>query len=322
MSDTKQNKAQKSPKKDDPFSALEKSFKKRGLGRGLEALFEDEEATYPQFSPQEQAPQKQRRMIAISQISPGAYQPRTIFDENALAELAASMKEHGVLQPLLVRVKKLDGKINAEEFEIIAGERRWRAAQKAGIHEIPVIIREFSDKAALEIGLIENLQREDLNPLDEARALKQLMDEFEYTQQEAAESMGKSRPYVANMVRLMSLPIEVRDYIERGELTAGHARTLITADNPLELAREIVAKNLSVRATEALSKSKKKPSQSPKKAKPQKDVNTIALENEVSDALGMVVSIDMVNNKQGTLNVAFKNLDQLDELIKKLTLRS
>ena len=321
MSDTKQNKKKNIKKEDDPFKALEKSFKKRGLGRGLDALFEDEEATYPQFSPQEQAAPKQRRMIAISQISPGAYQPRTIFDEDALNELASSMKEHGVLQPLLVRVKNTEKGADTEEYEIIAGERRWRAAQKAGIHEIPVIIRNFSDKAALEIGLIENLQREDLNPLDEARALQQLMDEFEYTQQEAAESMGKSRPYVANMVRLMTLPVEVRDYIERGELTAGHARTLITADNPLELAREIIAKNQSVRATEALSKSKKKSSQAPKKPKSVKDVNTIALENEVSDALGMVVTIDMTNNKQGALNIAFKNLDQLDELIKKLTLR-
>ncbi len=299
---------------EDIYEALEKSFKKRGLGRGLNALFEDEEGVYPQIDNEGQTPSAQRKAISISQIAPGPYQPRTIFNDERIAELADSMREHGVLQPLLVRANPdSDGM-----YEIVAGERRWRAAQKAGIHEIPVIIRNFTDKETLEIGLIENLQREDLNPLDEARALEQLMAEFSYTQNEAAQSVGKSRSYVANMVRLTTLPKEVQKFLENGELSAGHARTLVTAKDPLSMAKQIVNSGLSVRDAEkltALGRSTNKK----KKATTQKDINTIALEKEVSDKIGLNVTIDMKSSTAGKVTIAFRDLDQLDEIVHRLT---
>ncbi len=298
----------------DIYDKLEKSFKKRGLGRGLNALFEDEEGVYPQTGGEGHTPGAQRRAISIAQIEPGAYQPRTIFNDERISELADSMKEHGVLQPLLVRQKP-----NSDHmYEIVAGERRWRAAQKAGIHEIPVIIRSFTDKETLEIGLIENLQRENLNPLDEARALEQLMNEFSYTQKETAESIGKSRPYVANMVRLTSLPKEVQKYLESGELSTGHARALVTAKDPVSLAKQIVNSGLSVRDTEKLS-SQGRPSRSKKKPVFQKGVNTLALEKSVSDKLGLNFTIDMKDASAGKVTITFRNLDQLDDVVHRLT---
>ena len=299
---------------EDIYEALEKSFKKRGLGRGLNALFEDEEGVYPQIDNEGRTPAAQRKAISISQIAPGPYQPRTIFNEERIAELADSMREHGVLQPLLVRANP----DSEGMYEIVAGERRWRAAQKAGIHEIPVIIRNFTDKETLEIGLIENLQREDLNPLDEARALEQLMEEFSYTQNEAAQSVGKSRSYVANMVRLKTLPKEVQKFIESGELSAGHARTLVTAKDPVSLAKQIVNSGLSVRDAEKLT-SQARPINKRKKASTQKDINTIALEKEVSDKLGLNVVIDMKSSAAGKVTITFRDLDQLDEVVHRLT---
>lgn len=313
MSSKKDNPESGLEDSEDIYEALEKSFKKRGLGRGLNALFEDEEGVYPQVDEQGQAPGTQRKAISISQIEPGPYQPRTVFNADRINELSESMKEHGVLQPLLVRRKPG----SEDMYEIVAGERRWRAAQKAGIHEIPVIIRTFSDKETLEIGLIENLQREDLNPIDEARALEQLMEEFSYTQAEAAQSVGKSRPYVANMVRLTTLPEDVQALLIAGKLTAGHGRALVSAKDPVAMAQQIISSGLNVREAEKLT-SQTRP-KSKKSKTPQKDINTIALEKEVSDKLGLNVSIDMKNKQAGKVTISFRDLDQLDEIVHRLT---
>ena len=297
----------------DVYEELEKSFKKRGLGRGLNALFEDEEGVYPQADADGQTPGSTRRMLDISQIEPGAYQPRKVFDEQALSELSDSIKQHGMLQPILVRPK--EGATDL--YEIVAGERRWRAATKAKLHEIPVIIRDLTDKETLEIGIIENLQREQLNPIDEAQALQDLINLFKYTQEEAAIAIGKSRPYVANMLRLTKLPEKVIAYLKEGSLSVGHARTLVTAPNPEELADQIIQGNLSVRAAEALSGTPAK-AKNTKIAKT-KDVNTLALEKEVSEKLGLAVSIDMKGERAGTVNIKFKDLDQLDHLLHRIS---
>ncbi|MAM34184.1 MAG: chromosome partitioning protein ParB [Micavibrio sp.] len=295
------------------YEALERSFKKRGLGRGLNALFEDEEGDYPSGAEaQQESSGPGRKMIDIAKIRPGEFQPRKTFDDAALKELSESVKKHGLLQPILVRESE-------GEFEIVAGERRWRAAQKAGLHEVPIILRDFTDREALEIGLVENLQRVDLNPMDEANALEQLLSDFGYTQEEAAKAVGKSRPYVANMVRLINLPEEVQKFIVAGELTAGHARTLVTADDPVAMAKQIIGSGLSVREAEKLSGKK---STTPKKSKSPaaKDINTVALEKEVSDKLGLNVSIDMKDKSAGRVVISFRDLDQLDEVLHRLSI--
>jgi len=292
------------------YEALERSFKKRGLGRGLNALFEDEEGDYPSGTElQMDSGGSGRKVIDIAKIRPGEFQPRKTFDEAALRELAESVKKHGLLQPILVRESE-------GEYEIVAGERRWRAAQKAGLHEVPVILRDFTDREALEIGLVENLQRVDLNPMDEAFALDQLLSDFGYTQEEAAKAVGKSRPYVANMVRLITLPEEVQKFIISGDLTTGHARTLVTAEDPIAAAKQIISSGLSVREAEKLSGKKATPSGKEKKTK---DVNTIALEKEVSDKLGLNVSIDMKDKSGGKVLISFRDLDQLDEVLHRLS---
>jgi ParB family chromosome partitioning protein len=318
--------------KKDVYETLEKSFKKRGLGRGLDALFEDEEGDYPQLDKDGKVFDKpetnlavedtdagapQRRLIDVSQIYPGVYQPRKKFNDGSLEELAKSIKQHGVIQPLLVRPHPH----NDDRFEIVAGERRWRAAQIAGVHDIPVIIKELSDKLTLEIGIIENLQREDLNPIDEGSSLQQLIEEFSYTQDDVAKAIGKSRSYVANMTRLMKLPDAVKEHLREGRLSAGHARALITSDDPVTLADEIVKGGLNVREVEGIM-SKSKGNKSKKgsgKSKSTKDINTLALENEVSDLLGLKVSIDMKTKAGGSTTIEFKSLDQLDELVHRLT---
>lgn len=326
---------------DNVYENLEKNFKKRGLGRGLDALFEDEEGDYPQLDEDGEVfealdselksiansdkPQKQRRLIDVAQIYPGVYQPRKKFNDESLEELASSINEHGLIQPLLVRPhpKSEDG--GAERYEIVAGERRWRAAQIAGVHDVPVIIKDLSDKLTLEIGLIENLQREDLNAIDEASSIVQLIEEFGYTQEEAGQALGKSRSYVANMTRLMKLPKKVQLYLQDGKLSAGHARALITSDEPEVLAEEIIKGGLNVREVESMmnaSKGKKGKKSSKATSKPSKDVNTLALENEVSDQLGLKVSIDMITKAKGKVSIDFTSLDQLDDLVHRLSQRS
>ncbi len=310
--------------------------KRRGLGRGLNALFGDEEDFNGSESGSESSSSSDtgtvpdgsassgngRRLINISQLVPGEFQPRHQFNQKTLEELASSIRNHGLLQPILVRPRS-DG-----TFEIVAGERRWRAAQIAQIHEVPIIIRELSDDATLEIALIENLQREDLNPIDEGRALKQLADEFAYSNDDIAEKVGKSRSYVANMIRLTDLNPVVIAMVTEGKLTAGHARSLLTLSDEQqeEQAKKIIALGLNVRQTEQLIGELQgrptKPSAAAakgEKAGPQKDINTLALEREISNVLGMSVSIDMKDKQQGGITISFKTLDQLDEVLHRLS---
>lgn len=311
------------------MSAAEKP---RGLGRGLNALFGDDEGETPGAvaaaadAKAEPKTSDGRRLINIGNIVPGKYQPRHIFDTKTITELAQSIEEHGVLQPLIVR------ELSDGSYEIIAGERRWRAAQKAQLHQVPVIIREIDDKTALEFGLIENLQREDLNPIDEARALKQLIDSFDYSQEQVAEKVGKSRSYVSNMLRLSELAPEVAGMVEDNQISAGHARALLgLADREqIELAKKIAKDQLNVRQAEKLANSakgapvgKKKMDNLGKKieqgAKSDKDINTLSLEREISNVIGMSVSIDMQSTQEGSLTISFKTLDQLDEVLHRLS---
>ncbi len=295
--------------------------KSRGLGRGLNALFDDDETTYPQVDPEGPVQGRKRDMVGVDQLEPGAGQPRTVFDDDALAELASSIKRHGVLQPLLVR----EHTDSSGKYEIIAGERRWRAAQKAQLHEVPVIVLTLSDLEAFEVALIENLQREDLDPIDEAMGYQRLMAQYDYTQEKLAESLGKSRSHIANITRLLQLPEPVQKLVSEGKLSSGHARALVTAKNAEVLAKEVVAKGLSVRETEKLAAEaagrKAAPSSKAKKAEEEtyhKDVDTLALEQELSNSIGMRVSIDSRDGKSGKVVINFKSLDQLDDVIQRL----
>lgn len=300
--------------------------KKRGLGRGLDALFQDarkeEEAFQPKIKRADEmvaAVQSQQannvvpRKLPVEKLTPGAYQPRRHFDDVALEQLAESIAVHGVLQPLLVRP------LSSSMYEIIAGERRWRAAQRAQIHEVPVVIQELSDRDALEIALIENLQREDLTAVEEAEGYQRLIDEFDHTQEVLAKQLGKSRSHVANTLRLLKLPATVRAMIQNGSLSAGHARALVGAKNPDELAGLVVRRGLNVRQIEALVQKAEEGKLKPKKQKGfvQKDVDVLALEELISGKLGLKVAIDSYG-QSGRLTVEYKNLDQLDDLISRL----
>ena len=307
--------------------------KKRGLGRGLDALFQDarkeEEAFQPKMKRADEmvaavqqiqaqqanviAPSGAQRKLPVDKMTPGKFQPRRHFDDAALDQLADSIAVHGVLQPILVRP------ISGSMYEIIAGERRWRAAQKAQVHEVPVVIQELTDKQALEIALIENLQREDLSAVEEAEGYQRLMDEFGHTQDALAVQLGKSRSHVANTMRLLKLPQSVRSMIQNGTLTAGHARALIGAKNPEEMADLIQRRGLNVRQVEALMQKSTDGKLKPKKAKSfiQKDVDVLALERLTSDKLGLGVTIDSLG-AGGRLTVEYKTLDQLDDLLARL----
>jgi ParB family chromosome partitioning protein len=281
--------------------------KKPHLGRGLSALLGNEE------TPADLGPQ---RSMAIDLLHPGRYQPRGRFAPEELQALAQSVKENGILQPILVRPHdKLGG-----HFEIVAGERRWRAAQLAQLHEVPIILRSLDDRSTLEIALIENIQREDLTPLEEAEGYARLMAEFDYTQETLAERIGKSRPAIANLLRLRALPEAVRNLISDGKLSVGHARALIGAADPIALANEIVAKDLNVRQAEALAK-KQKPGAAKKKgavsAGAEKDADTRALERDLSLRLGLKVEVQF-DGKGGRLVLHYSSLDQLDGVIEKL----
>ncbi|MCB9982912.1 MAG: ParB/RepB/Spo0J family partition protein [Rhodospirillales bacterium] len=293
--------------------------KNRGLGRGLNALFEDDEADFVSGGGTGAAARRKRDMVGIDQLEPGPGQPRTIFRDSALDELSESVKQHGVLQPLLVREHAEGG----GKYQIIAGERRWRAAQRAQLHEVPVIVLSITDAEAFEIALIENLQREDLDPIDEATGYQKLIDEHGYTQEKLAESLGKSRSHIANMIRLLQLPFMVQNFLSDGKISIGHARALITAENAEALVKEVIAKNLSVRETEKLSAESQGRMQTTKarasKSSPAKDVDTLALEEDISGKLGMRVAIDSRDGKSGRLSVQFKTLDQLDVLIRRLS---
>ena len=283
---------------------------KRRLGRGLAALIgeeiHDEVPTSQPIGPAGEA--LGLRAVPIAFIQPSPNNPRKIFGEEELADLARSLREKGLLQPLVVRP------IAADQYELVAGERRWRAAQRAGLHEVPVLIRDLTDGEALEIALIENIQRADLNPLEEARAYGQLMEQFSYTQQQLAESLGKSRSHIANTLRLLNLPDEVRRQIEEGRLTAGHARALVATDSPADLAQQIIALGLSVREAEQLSREDK----TKKKEPTAKDANVAMLERQLSEATGLKIEISDRGLKGGTLTISYKNTDQLDVVCRKL----
>src|SRR5271166_588519 len=276
---------------------------RRQLGRGLAALFGEADGVAS-------ADPAQQRFVPIEWIRPGTLQPRRRFAEAELEALAQSIREKGILQPLLVR------SLTATEtdFELIAGERRWRAAQRVGLHQVPIIIRQISDSEALEIALIENLQREDLSPLEEAEAYSRLIDEFGRTQARLAEALGKSRSHVANMVRLLSLPAPVRRRLDEGELTAGHARALLAAADPVALAAEVVRRGLNVRATERLVQRR---AEIPLPTRRPRDADTVVLERELAAALGLRVTLEP-KQRGGALTLHYTNLDQLDRVLRLL----
>jgi ParB family chromosome partitioning protein len=250
-------------------------------------------------------------MVRIDALRPGRYQPRHRFDTESIDALAQSIREKGVLQPLLVR--HTPG--NIDTYEIIAGERRWRAAQAAKLHEVPVLLREIGDREALEIALIENLQREDLSPLEEAAAYQRLMQDFQNTQDAVAEAVGKSRSHVANMMRLLELPEPVKQLLDERKLSAGHGRALLTAANPSALALETVRRGLSVRAVERLAK---RGSMAPVASLVAKDPDTRAVEQALSASLGLTVHIER-RGSRGKVTIGFQNLEQLDDVLRRLS---
>jgi ParB family chromosome partitioning protein len=291
------------------------------LGRGLSALLGENEvsATLDAHAPRP-AGQGWSHLVPIELLHANPDQPRKVFAETELDELATSIREKGVIQPLLVRPAGAGG-----EYEIVAGERRWRAAQRAGIHELPVVIRTLADGEVLEIGIIENVQRVDLNPIEEALAYKQLMERFGRTQDAVAEVVGKSRPHVANALRLLNLPEAVQGYVLQGQLTAGHARAVLASADPVALARQVIDHNLSVRQAEALAKKAGAPGgggQGPRAKAPGhaggKDADTLALEQDLSEALGLTVEI-IDTAGAGEVRIEYATLEQLDEICRRLS---
>jgi len=292
----------------------DKKSEKRGLGRGLSALMGDVGADSQRV--RDSGPQQADRKIPIERIKPNPDQPRRDFDKDELQDLAASIREKGVIQPLILR--KSGG--GSDDYEIVAGERRWRAAQIAQLHEVPALIRDYTDTEVLEIAIIENVQRSDLNPVEEAAGYRQLMDRFGHTQEKLAEALGKSRSHIANLLRLLNLPDEVLDYLRSGKLTSGHARALITAENPAELARKIISKGLSVRETERLVKAPVKKKNLVAREPEKKDADTRALEEDLSANLGMKVVINHPpNGEGGKVVISYKSLEQLDDLCRMLS---
>jgi len=281
------------------------------LGRGLAALIGDvgdESAALERT--------RSQRRVPIEFLKPNPRNPRGDFAEAELRELADSIKQHGVIQPIVVRPVRG----GQDRYEIIAGERRWRASQLAGLHEVPVVPVDVTDADALEIAIIENVQREDLNAIEEAQGYHALANEFKRSQDEVAKIVGKSRSHIANTMRLTKLPAEVQAYITTGQLSAGHARALIGVPDPLAAAKRIVEEGLNVRQTEALAHVEGVPARKPLKARSGgkvKDPNTVALEKSISDALGLAVSIDH-GNSGCTVHIRYRDLDQLDDIVRRL----
>ncbi len=294
--------------------------KRKGLGRGLAALL-GEDPVAPAASADTDRAAPRQLSLPIEHLVPNRYQPRTKFDEEALAQLADSIREKGIIQPIVVRRAK-----EAQRYEIVAGERRWRAAQRAQLHQVPVVVRDFSDAEALEIAILENIQRQDLNAVEEALAYRRLQREFNYTQEQLGQALGKSRSHIANTLRLLGLPETVRTMIVDGKLTAGHARTLVAADQPESLARRIVSEGLNVRQAEELvageksAKAGAKPKAGGSAPRPEKDADTLALETSLSDQLGLKVAIALDGQGEaGELRISFKDFDQLDDLCRRLS---
>lgn len=300
-----------------------------GLGKGLSALLGDlnpnvmsapaaapnvsvVDAAVQSLAAQQHGPQR----IPLDKIVPNAKQPRRNFSEEAIEELAKSIREKGVLQPLLVRPAPNRPGL----YEIVAGERRWRASQRVPLHELPVVIKDLDDSTTLEIALIENIQRQDLNPIEEAEGYRRLVEEFGHTQEDIGRLVGKSRSHVANLLRLLDLPPYVRALLAEGALSMGHARALAATPDPAKLADEVIEKGLSVRQTELLAQDAKQTVSTTRepKLKPGKDPDTLALERDLANVLGMAVSITD-RSGQGTLTISYKNFDQLDEICARLT---
>ena len=269
---------------------------KKGLGRGLSSLIGETKVETP------------KNQLSISDLIPNKYQPRKIFDEDNLNDLTSSIKERGILQPIIVR-KSNDDK---SKFEIIAGERRWLAAQKAGLHTVPVVITEADDLKSLEFAIVENVQRHDLNPLEEAQGYKRLIDEFNYDQEKVSKFIGKSRSHITNSLRLLTLPLEVIKLIETQKLTAGHAKILVGLENSSFVANKIVEKKLSVRQAESFVKIFKNKRQKPNNIK---DINIKDLEISVSNKIGLNVLIKNKKNNKGKITFEYKGLDQLNKII-------
>jgi ParB family chromosome partitioning protein len=290
-------------------AAMAEDAARSRLGRGLAALIGDVGT-----ESSAERPRGQRRAPTTS-LRPNARNPRRTFSEDELDELTASLRERGMIQPIVARPVR--GAPDA--FEIIAGERRWRAAQRAGLHEVPVVIIEATDEESLQLAIIENVQRSDLNPLEEAEGYRALMEDYSHTQDDIAKMVGKSRSHVANTLRLLKLPPSIRGYIVKGKLDAGHARMLVGQPNAEKLAEEIVARGLNVRQVEEIARQESGRSGKPqsRKRSAEKNADTLALEKRLSDALGLVVSID-ARGESGVVSIRYRNLEQLDDLAQRL----
>tara|TARA_B100000886_G_scaffold331835_1_gene283811 strand:- start:329 stop:1171 length:843 start_codon:yes stop_codon:yes gene_type:complete len=269
---------------------------KKGLGRGLSSLIGETKV------------ETRINKLSLSEIIPNRYQPRKNFDQDNLNDLANSIRERGVIQPIIVRKSVNDN----SKYEIIAGERRWLAAQKAGLHDIPVVVTDVDDLKSLEFAIVENVQRNDLNPLEEAEGYKRLIDEFSYDQDKVSKFIGKSRSYITNSLRILSLPREVLKFVEEKKITAGHAKILVGLDNALFVANKIIEKNLSVRQSENFVKFFKKRGGSKSN---QKDPNLVNLENSISSKIGLNVLIKNSKRNKGVISIEYKDLDQLNKLI-------
>jgi len=269
---------------------------KKGLGRGLSSLMGEIKV------------ETQKNQLPTSDLIPNKFQPRKIFDESSLEDLTNSIKERGIIQPIIVRKSKDDN----SKFEIIAGERRWLAAQKAGVHNVPVVITEADDLKSLEFAIVENVQRHDLNALEEAQGYKRLIDEFDYDQEKVSKFIGKSRSYITNALRLLTLPIEILKFIEERKITSGHAKILVGLDNSVFIAKKIIEKKLSVRQTENFVKLFKSKNS---KNKNIKDVNISSLEVSISEKIGLSVNIKNNKRNKGSISFFYKDVDQLNKIV-------
>ena len=281
----------------------------KGLGRGLSALLGEDNDDYATLD-RERTP----REVPVEHLTPNPFQPRHRFNNDEIEGLADSIREHGIIQPIVVR-RHVEGN---DRFEIIAGERRWRAAQRAQLHQVPIVIHDLDDSKLLEVALVENIQRADLSPLDEAAAYQRLIDDFGHTQDALGKIVGKSRSHVANMLRLLGLPDLVKAMLDEGVITAGHARAILSADDPEGLAQLVVSQELSVRETERCAQTGDVKQTRERQAPPEKNPDSLALENDISTALGLNVEIRSKPNHSGEVKIRYGTLEQLDEVCRRL----
>ena len=284
----------------------------KGLGRGLSALLAEDPDDQPALDHL-----RSSRTVPVENLVPNRYQPRQLFDRDEINALAQSIRENGILMPILVR--RIGESHDGNTFEIIAGERRWRAAQEAQLYEVPIVIKDLDDNKALEVALVENVQRQDLTPLEEAEGYRHLMDEFSRTQEDVAQAAGKSRSHVANILRLLGLPDYVKELIQQGLLTAGHGRALLASENPEKLSKDVLKLGLNVRQTEKLVK---KPINTGKigtfTGSAEQDTNSRAMEQQISETLGLVVKIRH-HGERGEVRISFNSLEQFDEILNRLS---